>query len=380
MNRRVLHVGVGNRFGGVETFQVALARYRAVLPAAEPQFGVCFPGRLFDELAQTGVPVHRLGAVRLSLPWQVWLARRTLRRIARDAGIGTVVVHSGWSHAVFGPAVRASGARLVRWLHAVIDPGHPIERRALKSPVSLWIANSAFTSAGTASRLGTEAPPVVHCAVEPPPLPPQASRARIRAELGVREPSVVVIAASRIERLKGLDVLIEALGRLADIPGWCLWIAGGADSVEEKAHRAELDGRVSALGLAGRIRFLGVRADIPGLLEASDIFCQPNRAPDSFGVSFVEALYAGRPVVTSALGGAMEVVTPDCGILTAAGDVAGVAAALRRLMEDEAFRTKLGRCGPVRAEYLCDPKRQVGRAHAALFPCGGESPSKGFKA
>ena len=55
-------------------------------------------------------------------------------------------------------------------------------------------------------------------------------------------------------------------------------------------------------------------------MHAADIHCQPNTAPEPFGLVFVEALYAGLPVVTTALGGALEILTDACGVLVPAGD------------------------------------------------------------
>jgi glycosyltransferase involved in cell wall biosynthesis len=54
-------------------------------------------------------------------------------------------------------------------------------------------------------------------------------------------------------------------------------------------------------------------AVMSALLRAADIYCQPNTAPDAFGASFVEAMHAA--VVTSGIGGALEIVDRDCGCL-----------------------------------------------------------------
>ena len=75
---------------------------------------------------------------------------------------------------------------------------------------------------------------------------------------------------------------------------------------------------VARKGLAERVRFLGERADVPDLLGAADIHCQPNSSPEPFGLAFVEALHAALPVVTSDAGGAREIVTPACGVLVPA--------------------------------------------------------------
>ena len=57
---------------------------------------------------------------------------------------------------------------------------------------------------------------------------------------------------------------------------------------------------------------------MPALLAAADLFCQPNTAPEPFGLSLVEALQAGLPVVTSGIGGACEIVDASCGVAHAA--------------------------------------------------------------
>ena len=67
------------------------------------------------------------------------------------------------------------------------------------------------------------------------------------------------------------------------------------------------------------MRFLGERRDVAACMRAADIHCQPNTAPEPFGLAFVEALYAGLPVVTTALGGALEILTDACGVLVPAG-------------------------------------------------------------
>src|SRR5262249_37482144 len=65
---RTLHICSGNLYGGVETIQVTLARYRHECPQMEPHFTVCFEGRLSRELRELEVPVHTVGAVRVVRP------------------------------------------------------------------------------------------------------------------------------------------------------------------------------------------------------------------------------------------------------------------------------------------------------------------------
>jgi glycosyltransferase involved in cell wall biosynthesis len=103
-------------------------------------------------------------------------------------------------------------------------------------------------------------------------------------------------------------------------------------------------------------------------MAAADVYCQPNTGPEGFGLTFVEALRAGLPVVTSRLGGGAEVVTEACGVLTPPGDAAAVAEALCGLIKDPARRRALGAAGPTRAAELCEPDRQLPALARALTP------------
>ena len=76
---------------------------------------------------------------------------------------------------------------------------------------------------------------------------------------------------------------------------------------------------------------------------------------------FIEALWAGLPVVTSALGGALEIVDESCGVLVNARDAGGLSASLDALIESPVLRARLGQAGIERARRLCDPASQMGK-------------------
>jgi glycosyltransferase involved in cell wall biosynthesis len=114
---------------------------------------------------------------------------------------------------------------------------------------------------------------------------------------------------------------------------------------------------VATDGMSGTID-----GDVARLLAAADIHCQPNTGPEPFGITFIEALYAGLPVVTTAIGGALEIVDGSCGIMIELNDPAALAEALGRLIEDRELRTRLGAAGPARATALCEPRAQLRRS------------------
>jgi glycosyltransferase involved in cell wall biosynthesis len=192
------------------------------------------------------------------------------------------------------------------------------------------------------------------------------SRSEIRRELGADGPAVVIIQVSRMEAWKGHMLHLEALARLREIPGWVCWMVGGAQKPDEDVYLSRLRRHTAEIGIADRVFFLGQRADVSSLLAAADIFCQPNQFPEPFGIVFVEALSAGLPVVSTAFGGAAEIVDHSCGRLVAPNDPSALAAALRECIENSDLRLQMSINGPARAYELCDPATQLRRLYCAF--------------
>jgi glycosyltransferase involved in cell wall biosynthesis len=363
---RVLHAYSGNLYGGLEGMLATVARTAARFPAAEAHFALCFEGQLADELRAAGATVHPLGAVRVSRPWTVWRARRALRGAIRRTDPDVVVCHSPWPLAVLGPAVRSAGKPVVFWTHQYLDGSGLDQRWARWCRPDLVIANSRY-SAGSVGRLfpGAEVE-VVYCPYQFDRAEPTAELRRgVRAELDTPADARVVLQASRLEWWKGHRLHLKALGRLRELPGWVCWLAGGAQRTEEVSYLGGLKTLTSDLGIADRVRFLGHRRDVPRLLAAADVVCHPNEAPEHFGIAFVEGLAAGRPVVATRMGGAVEVIDPTCGVLTDPTPEA-VAGPLGELLRDPARADALGAAGPARAAALCDPDRNLTRLYSVL--------------
>jgi glycosyltransferase involved in cell wall biosynthesis len=364
---RVLHLCAGNLYGGVESILVTLARDRHLCPEMEASFALCFAGRLSDELTACDAPVHRLGAARVSRPWTVWRARRRLDALLARERFDAAVVQECWPHALFAPVLRRRGIPTVFFAQDTHAGTHWLERWARRTRPALVLANSRWTH----SHLRNLFPGVPSAVVYPPaadrtPEDRAAVRRAVRAELGTADADVVIVQASRLERWKGHALLLQALEPLVGRPGWQCWIAGGAQRPHEETYLAELRAQVAATGLSARVRFLGQRTDVPCLLAAADIHCQPNTGPEPFGIAFVEALYAGLPVVTTALGGPLEIIDESCGRLVPPADAARLTAALAGLLSDAGLRARLGEGGPDRARKLCDPAGQLARLHGQL--------------
>ena len=365
---RVLHISSGNLYGGVETALVALARFRHLCPAMEPEYALSFEGRLSQELLETGVTVHQLGEVRTRKPWTVWSARSNLRALLSERKFDIVMCHMAWPMAMFGSTARKSGAPLAFWAHDAANGSHWLERWASRVPPDLIIGNSQFTR-GTLPLLFPGAPcKIVFYPVMPTqPADAKSCRAEIRQALGASDDTVAIIQVSRMEAWKGHHLHLDALAKLKDDPRWMCWMVGGAQRPEEQVYMREIQEKAVRLGIGDRVRFLGQRSDVPSLLAAADIFSQPNLGAEPFGIVFIEALAAGLPVVTTAMGGPKEIIDESCGFTAPPGNAEQVAAALRRLIDSSELRLRLGQHGPERARELCDPSGRIPDLHSALL-------------
>ena len=177
-----------------------------------------------------------------------------------------------------------------------------------------------------------------------------ASGRSLRAELGLGEGDVVVVAIGQIVPRKGIDVLLEAAVRLLPTHPRLHFLVVGPEKVLHPDYPAELRARAEAPELGGRFRFLGPRADVPDLLASADIFALPTR-DEPFGLVVAEAMAASLPVVTTNIGGIPEVIgSSDAGILLDPDDVAGFAEAIGRLAESPEERARRGAHGKRRVE------------------------------
>jgi len=127
-------------------------------------------------------------------------------------------------------------------------------------------------------------------------------RTRMRASLGLRDDAVVLLFVANEYHRKGLKVLLHAMAAL------------GNDNIRLLlVGRMPLDswtGLIDELGLHERVQYCGPTDDVAQYHAASDLFVLPTQY-EAFGSVIVEALASGLPVITTALAGAAQAVTPD---------------------------------------------------------------------
>ncbi len=357
---RVLHLNAGNLYGGVETVLATLARFRHLAPELEQDFAVCYVGRSSKELSALGATVHVLGPVRISRPWTVWGAQARLRELLAQKHFDVVVCHMAWTLTVFGGTARRAGKGIVFYAHGYQTGKTWLEKMARRTVPDLIIANTRATGNTIATLFPRMEPRVMYYPATLVSAPDANQwRVAVRREQGVDDGTTVIVQVSRMEPWKGQILHLQALARIQATGRWVCWMVGGTQKPDEVEFLGELQTTAQKLGIAGKVRFLGERSDVPRLLAAADIFCQPNKTPEPFGIVFVEALWAGRPVVTTAMGGGMEIVNDSCGIVVEPANPSALALALGRLIDSPELRERLGQHGPERALELCDPATQL---------------------
>lgn len=148
----------------------------------------------------------------------------------------------------------------------------------------------------------------------------------------------VVVAAGRLVRSKGFHTMIEAFAHVARAhPDWQLRIFGSGP------ERDRLRRLIENRRLSGNVRLMGVTDRLEEELAGASVFALSSRH-EGFGMVLAEAMSHGVPVVSfDCPVGPREVVTDGHdGLLVPLGDIAGLAAALNRLVEDPALRRDLG--------------------------------------
>jgi len=181
--------------------------------------------------------------------------------------------------------------------------------------------------------------------------------AQPRGPLETPEDVPLLLALGRLHANKAFDVLLRALVK---VPVAWLWLAG-AGPEDRRLRRLVRD-----LGLAGRVRFLGWRSDVPALLAACDLLVCPSRH-EPLGNVVLEGWAQGRPVVAAAAQGPSALINEgETGLLVPRDDAEALAEALERVLGDRALVARLAAGG--RAAYeAAFTERAVVAGYMELF-------------
>lgn len=171
---------------------------------------------------------------------------------------------------------------------------------------------------------------------------PQA-RVASRAEFGWGPDEVVAICVARFAAQKAHDVLLKAFAEASERAPQLRLLLVGDDPFGDGRQRAEA--LAAELELGDRVRFAGIRRDVPALLAASDVFVMASLW-EGLGLVFLEAMAAGLPVLSTQVSAIPEVVVHgETGVLVPPGEVQPLAEGLVELAGDPDRRAALAAAG-----------------------------------
>ncbi len=196
------------------------------------------------------------------------------------------------------------------------------------------------------------------------------TRTRVRQDLGIPHDGVLALTVARLGIVKGYQYQLKAMAQLKESriwpQLWFIWVGGGN-------YESRLRAVASELGLANKVRFLGVRTDIPQILDAADMFILPSQF-EGMPLSIMEAMAKGLPVMATAVSGIPEALAETGKLLTSPEiDPQRTISELRTTIEtwtgDAKLRSCLGQAGKKRAETMFRAGRMVSQYIMVIEKC-----------
>ncbi|MCE9583515.1 MAG: glycosyltransferase family 4 protein [Planctomycetes bacterium] len=281
------------------------------------------------------------------------------------------IVHTHSSKAGILGRFAAASAGVPRVLHTIHGlPFHPYahpvanagfiwsERAAAAVTEKLVVVADAMKQKALAAGVGRPEQYVrVLSGMEIEPfLAPKRPRAAVRAALGIPPDAIVACKVARLFELKGHDFVLEAAAR-CDSRVHYLFVGDGA-------WRERLGKKAADLGLAARVHFAGLvpPQEVPDYLHASDFLVHASLR-EGLARVLPQALLAGLPAISFDIDGASEVLEDGVtGLLVKPEDVAGLAAAMDRVVKDLPAARKWGE----RGREVCRERFSAGAMVLAL--------------
>lgn len=260
-----------------------------------------------------------------------------LARFMRDRQIDLVHAHVARDYplAVLA-ASRAGGVPLVITRHVLFRLS-TIQKLTLRRVARVIAVSQAVASRLRAQRLfDRDKIVLVYNGIDIDRFPPRSIRAQGtsgRMRVGM---------IGHLAPIKGQEELVRAAAIVCEARDDVDFIIAGEDKAPQKAYQQRLEKLVEELGVTQHVRLVGWVDKVEDLLATLDLFVSPARS-EPFGLTIVEAMAAGVPVIATMSEGAREIIEGDqTGTLVPIGDVEALAGAISALLSDPQARDRLG--------------------------------------
>lgn len=168
----------------------------------------------------------------------------------------------------------------------------------------------------------------------------ETERQSIRNEFGFQENDFVVGTIGNFFSTKGHRFLVEALKNLEnEIPNLKLFFVG------DGGHKDVLVNQINSLNITGKVVFSGFRADVPACMSAMDSVVHPSLS-EAFCQVLIESMSVGKPLISTDVGGAKEVITNnETGLLIPAENTDAIIESIRKIYFSKDFSEKIALAG-----------------------------------
>jgi L-malate glycosyltransferase len=277
----------------------------------------------------------------IELPMRNALSVRSglkLSRFVRDQRIEIIHAHLARDYPLAALAAGRSEAQLVLTRH-VLFPLSRIHRVTLRR-TSRVIAVSAAVASGLRAQniFSSDKIVMIHNGIDVE---------RFARKSGTGVPPVSAAGRKRVGMvghlapIKGQEEFLRAAAIICRARDDVDFIIAGEDKSRDGENRASIEKLIRDLGLSGRVQLTGWIDDVADLLAKLDLFVSPARS-EPFGLSIVEAMAAGVPVIATASEGACEIIeSGESGRLVPIGEVEALAEAISELLGDANERDRL---------------------------------------
>ncbi|MDZ7841074.1 MAG: glycosyltransferase family 4 protein [Gammaproteobacteria bacterium] len=212
--------------------------------------------------------------------------------------------------------------------------------RLTKRFVDVWISCSEYNRRQIEARYGRDVTVIPH-GVNTEVFRPAPSSDELRRKIGADDESLLVGGIGRLVKWKGYQMVIQALSRLEGVELMLIGAGGFRGGLEEMSRALGIDDRVHFLGEIDNYR-------VPQYLAQCDLYVHPSIGQEAFGITLLEAMACGIPVVASDKGAIPDVVGDGTGIIVEARNVEAWIDAIEQLRRNTTERLAMGRAGRAR--------------------------------
>ena len=325
-----------------------------------------------SDVAVLTVPFDTLNQAGWRLPFNLAKSVTAVSRLIRQHHIALVHTNTVRAHIVGSLAGWLTRTPVIWTLH---DNTLPLRLARLLSP----IPRQVIAVSGWLRDLYQPQGLIGKCRVIPNGLPmiergdPLPS---IRGELGIPPDAPLVLNVGRLIAGKAPHLFVAAAeSAAAQHPAAHFVLVGGPDAGEaaDTAYLDRLSHSIANSPLGPRLHAVGPRQDVNRFYQAADVVVYSAAQPEGLPTVLLEAMAYAKPVVASAIGGALEIVVDGAtGLLVPANEAGALAGAMHALLGDAAAKTKMGQAGHERLRQTFSVEGQVKHTTAlyqsVLFP------------